>query len=191
MKSRHATVSVDEMLEALQRTAEQKEKKLEEEDEALIKSIFHGSKDIVRRIHDEDFDDDGDLIQLANDDGEPSSENVKRRKVSEELPLNPTDSLAKANIFDGPNKKDTTGGSGAPNDAKFIFKSSSVRVSVVRKPALATSGSNLTKQDENKQEELRNLSKPDENKQGEERKTNEASIGLQSLCQNYKSDEDD
>ncbi|PPS00504.1 hypothetical protein GOBAR_AA20150 [Gossypium barbadense] len=40
-KSRHATVSVDSMLEALQRTAAEKEKKLEEEDdEALIKSIF-------------------------------------------------------------------------------------------------------------------------------------------------------
>ncbi|MCI70762.1 coiled-coil domain-containing protein 94, partial [Trifolium medium] len=33
MKSRHATVSVDEMLAALQRTAADKEKRLEREDE--------------------------------------------------------------------------------------------------------------------------------------------------------------
>ncbi|KAK1267071.1 hypothetical protein QJS04_geneDACA015300 [Acorus gramineus] len=44
MRSRHAGVSVDVMLEALQRTREEKEKKLLEEDEALIKSIvFHVS----------------------------------------------------------------------------------------------------------------------------------------------------
>lgn len=36
MKSRHATVSADEMLEALQRTAADKEKRLEEEDEVMI-----------------------------------------------------------------------------------------------------------------------------------------------------------
>ncbi|CAL5350715.1 unnamed protein product [Camellia sinensis] len=40
MRSRQATIKVDAMLEVLQRSAEEKEKKLEEEDEALIKSLF-------------------------------------------------------------------------------------------------------------------------------------------------------
>nr|DAD40854.1 TPA_asm: hypothetical protein HUJ06_015177 [Nelumbo nucifera] len=39
MKSRHVTVNVNAIFEALQRTAQEKEKNLEEEDESLIKSI--------------------------------------------------------------------------------------------------------------------------------------------------------
>jgi hypothetical protein len=53
MKSRHATVSVDEMLAALQRTAADKEKRFEE-DEALIKSIFSNNSEVsISRIPDE------------------------------------------------------------------------------------------------------------------------------------------
>ncbi|GKD41632.1 coiled-coil domain-containing protein 94, partial [Tanacetum coccineum] len=56
-QSRHAHVSVDSMLEALQRSAPvQLEDKLEEDDEALIKSIFQGSKEVIRRINDENND---------------------------------------------------------------------------------------------------------------------------------------
>ncbi|RVW88684.1 Coiled-coil domain-containing protein 94-like [Vitis vinifera] len=175
MRSRHATVTVDEMLEALQNTAEQKEKKLEEEDEALIKSIvFHGSENFVRRIHDEDFDDDDNDDVNPTSNGETSSDNFKRRKVAEELPSKPTDSLTKASSFDRPNKK----GSSGQNDAKFIFKSSSVKVSVVKRPVVASKGDNLAKLEERKQEEEK------------EPKNDGTSTGLQSLCQYYESDED-
>ncbi|XP_040945329.1 splicing factor YJU2-like [Gossypium hirsutum] len=97
-KSRHATVSVDSMLDALQRTAAEKEKKLEEEDEALIKSIFQGRigaamfltlmsslmqkpKEFVPRISDDVFIYDEDLNCLSN--------GLNRRKVSEESSSNP------------------------------------------------------------------------------------------------------
>ncbi|KAF8398145.1 hypothetical protein HHK36_017071 [Tetracentron sinense] len=177
MKSRHATVSVDAMLEALQRTAEEKEKKLEEEDEALITSLFHGSRNYVRRIHDDDdVDEDEDLNQLSTDTGETSNNNLKRRKVAEELPEKPTDSLTKANIFDSLKYKETPGGAEAPNGGKFIFKSPSVRVSVVKKPFPPSSGILPAKKEENKQEEP---------------KINVSGTGLQSLCQNYESDESD
>lgn len=47
------------------------ERKFEEEDEALTKSIvFHTSKDFVRRIKDEDPEDEENLTQPSASDGE-------------------------------------------------------------------------------------------------------------------------
>lgn len=69
-------------------------------------------------------------------------------------------------------------GSSGQNDAKFIFKSSSVKVSVVKRPVVASKGDNLAKLEERKQEEEK------------EPKNDGTSTGLQSLCQYYESDED-
>ncbi|KAK3200526.1 hypothetical protein Dsin_023941 [Dipteronia sinensis] len=87
MKSRHATVSVDAMLEILQSTAVEKEKDLEEEDEALIRSIFHKQKEIIKRLPDEDSDDGEEPIR-------------KKGKLSEEVPSKPTDPLTEASVLD-------------------------------------------------------------------------------------------
>ncbi|KAI7744331.1 hypothetical protein M8C21_032747 [Ambrosia artemisiifolia] len=120
MKSRHAHVSVDSMLEALQRSAPvQQEEKLEEEDEALIKSIFQGSREFVRRIDDDELDDDDD-------------DNItKKRKTSEDKP---TDYLTKSTIGDKPNKKEESSGS---SSGRIVLKSSTVKFSVVKKASEA------------------------------------------------------
>lgn len=59
MRARHAVVGTEEMLEALRRTAEIKEKELAEEDEAIIRSmVFQSSEKFVRRLDDDEYDDD-------------------------------------------------------------------------------------------------------------------------------------
>ncbi|KAL3631512.1 hypothetical protein CASFOL_024496 [Castilleja foliolosa] len=169
MKSRHATVSVDAMLEALQRSNEHKERKLEEEDEALIKSVFQGQGqrgDVVfRRIDDEEIDDDDDDGFFPTHDEGTSAGLSKRRKMTEENSSKPTDILTKASVDSSENRSDR---------GKFIFKSSAVRVSVVKKSTTADPNSKKPQKEEKE-------------KQDPEPTTG----GLQSLCQLYGSDEDD
>lgn len=82
-------------------------------------------------------------------------------------------------------------GSEAPTDAKFTLKSSTVRVSIVKKP-VAAEGNKSEEGEDKKQlgEEVQNSTKPDDEKQEAENKTNATSNVLQSLCQNYDSDDE-
>ncbi|CAI9759346.1 unnamed protein product [Fraxinus pennsylvanica] len=143
MNSRHGRVSIDSTLEALQRKNEGNERKLEEEDEALIESVFKGA----RRIDDEEG-----LTVFSPE---------KRRKLSTE----PTDSLPKCGVRESFKSR---------NNGKFILKSSSVTVSIVKKP-LPDFNSNKAGKEEPKNQEAESI----------------ASSGLQSLCQQYGSNEDD
>ncbi|KAG4950354.1 hypothetical protein JHK82_043714 [Glycine max] len=165
MKSRHATVTVDEMLEALQRTAADK-----------------NSDGFVRRIRDEDIETEEQLDQFSNGHGETSSSNTKlfsvnlialssihsehRQKISEDCPSKPTDTLTKASLDDSGKQENSRSG-GKLN--------SLVRISVIKKPVTS---------------DVKSPAEPEQKKQEKDNETNTAS-GLLSLCQNYGSDDED
>ena len=67
---------------------------------------------------------------------------------------------------------ESSGGSLAPGGSKFIFKSPKVTISVVKKPSSTSNNKGPAKQEE-------------------EHKSKVSSTALQSLFQNYESDEDD
>lgn len=178
MKSRHATVSVDDMLATLQRSAFEKEKRIMDEidkaDEEAIKSIiFQGSKDFVRRIQDdEDEDLDADLFQPSSSLSQSSEDNSKGKgaTMAASAVAKPTDSLTKARIGGAPVLK-----------PKFILKPRSATDGPPKKkPAIER----MVEEDQPKdQEEL----KSDVGGGSQSQTTN----GLMSLCQNYDSDESD
>lgn len=79
-----------------------------------------------------------------------------------------------------------TGNRNGSEAAKFPFKSSTVRVAVVKKPVAAEGKKSAEAEDKKKQsgEEVQNSTKPDKSK------TNATTNVLQSLCQ-YDSDDSD
>lgn len=143
MKSRQTTVSMDAMLAALQQTSDEKEKQLEEEDEALIKSLFGKPKEIIRRIDDDDLqdDDDDDLYT-----GESSNNKFKKRKISEDIPSSATDYLAKTSES-SKNKEEKTTDEEKQGNGKMLLKGPMIQISVVKKPQ---------PKEEKKQEEVAN-----------------------------------
>ncbi|KAG8051492.1 hypothetical protein GUJ93_ZPchr0001g30215 [Zizania palustris] len=168
MKSRHAGVTVDQMLEILKRSAHDKEEKtvaeLDEEDEDLIKSItFRNSKDYVKRI--EDDDDDEDLVMPGQ------SSSTSKINGSSESAVNPTDILTKASGSEGANKE---GNKSWPSKMpKFIVKPKSTATVPQKKQKI----------------EAASASNNDKAPVAEEMSEPAPHNVLQSLCQNYDSDE--
>ncbi|XP_022932207.1 coiled-coil domain-containing protein 94 homolog isoform X1 [Cucurbita moschata] len=170
MKSRHATVSIDSMLLALQQTAAEKEKKLEEEDEALIKSIvFNNSNNYVKRISDDQFDDSSPSEQPSTNNDKTSNINAKKQKLSEESPHDDPTTTTKDAILHSLTGEGGDGNGATSGDAKLISKSLSIKVSIIKKPELTPRV---------------------ETKQKLEVQIGDTNNGLESLCQNYGSDED-
>ncbi|GJR83103.1 probable ethanolamine kinase [Tanacetum coccineum] len=122
MNSRHARVSHDAMLEALQR--QQKELR-DEDDEALIKLRLHGSKENIRRIDDDNLDDTYDTV-FSDLNGSRTSQTQtgsKKRKVSKSQ----TDFLSETSTHDKLNytKEDQSG--------QLTLKSSVIKFTAVKK----------------------------------------------------------
>ncbi|VAH77222.1 unnamed protein product [Triticum turgidum subsp. durum] len=174
MKSRHAGVSVDQMLEILKHSAHQKEEKtvaeLDEEDEELIKSItFRNSKDYVKRIEDDD-DDNDDNFGIPGQ----SSVTLKINGPSESM-TNPTDVLTKANGPESANKEGNK--SLASKMPKFIVKP---------KPA----GANPQKKQKTETDAVQDNGKAPAAENKKEASVEKTNV-LQSLCQYDDSDESD
>ncbi|KAL0921278.1 hypothetical protein M5K25_008337 [Dendrobium thyrsiflorum] len=163
------------------------EKKIMEEldaaDEEIIKSIaFHGSKDFVRRINDEEDEDLDDDLPMLPSNG--VSNLTLKRKGFLEVCYNPTDVLTKASILNG------SEGSSSVIRPIFMLKPRSSPMGKTKKRCAEvkeTGQSNDLQQNgkceiEDKQSQDGEV---DQSKQTEVDTTN----ALQSLLHNYESDE--
>ncbi|KAJ1687890.1 hypothetical protein LUZ63_019280 [Rhynchospora breviuscula] len=207
MKSRHATVSFEDMLETLKCSSKQKEEnaseELDEQDEALIKSIvFHvrishsiffssflflcwlflaSNKNLhfIQNSKDyvrriEDDDDDDDDEDLDMEAG-PSSLPVPVKPKSSSLGK-PTDTLTSSSTSDSSKSAGTRGGSTIIMP-KFVLKPKATDDSSKRMRLDPASNSESVTKVEN------------ESKKPAEENSNTAPNGLQALCATYESDE--
>lgn len=188
MKSRHATVSYDVLLETLKRSAYEKEKKVMEEldaaDDEIIKSIaFHGSKDFVRRINDEEDEDLDDDLPMLPSNG-VSDLNLKRKGFVEVSDA-PTDVLMKASILN-----DSKGGSSVVRP-KFILKPRSSPIAHAKKQCTEVKETDRwNDQQRNVNSEIESkLSKDGEKDKNKQTEVVDTTNVLQSIFQNYESDE--
>ncbi|GJT19910.1 coiled-coil domain-containing protein 94 [Tanacetum coccineum] len=123
MNSRRAHVSNNAMLEALQRPDQRQQKELEEEDEAMIKYIWHRSKENIRRIDDDNLDDTYDSVVSGLNGRRTSQTGSKKRKVSKSQP----DFLSKTSTHDELNyKKEHQSG-------ENVLKSSVIKFTPIKK----------------------------------------------------------
>lgn len=179
MRARQASVSTDEMLEALRRTTEVKEKELEEEDEALIKSVFlQDSDNFVRRLED-DEDDYESAFQQRLESREKNDHGLKRKRDGES---NITENNEKpADILTGTSMDDSIKGHGGNNSnstAGFAFKAIPVAFSIKRKTPANSGKSVQATVNIPKEETVSNLGVQDST----------INTGLSSLCAAYDSD---
>ncbi|KAE9457995.1 hypothetical protein C3L33_10101, partial [Rhododendron williamsianum] len=211
--SRQATVSVDAMLEALQRSAEDKKRRKVSEEPALnptdcLAKTSDSSKNEGRLSFLIDLDTKArgfsapkhifksSLVRVsvvrkpssASNSNGPANQSrqatVSVDAMLEALQRSAEDKILQIAALSNLDLKltlseiqfDPFKKQGASLAPKHIFKSSLVRVSVVRKPSSASNSNGPANQ----------ASKPTE-----EHKTNATGTGLLSLCQNYESDEDD
>ncbi|KAL3676537.1 hypothetical protein R1sor_026485 [Riccia sorocarpa] len=124
MRARHATVGTTEMLEALKRTAESKDKQLEEEDEALLRTVvFQNSSNFVRRLADDELEDD-----LDEEEEEEDLQHQERKRRKGESAAKNENNVANSSAVS--ERSQENGQEKGPSDASKILEPSSESQSV-------------------------------------------------------------